>query len=53
MLKSDSKRINYICNSINLNVIINNTKNCHDSCEYGIAINKQSNTMIYYASNPD
>lgn len=30
-----------------------NTKNCHKSCEYGIAINKQSNTIIYYASNPD
>ncbi len=30
-----------------------NTKHCHKSCEYGIAINKQSNTIIYYASNPD
>lgn len=30
-----------------------NTKNCHDSCEYGIAINKKANTIIYYASNPD
>ena len=30
-----------------------NTKNCHESCEYGIAINKQLNTIIYYASNPD
>lgn len=30
MLKSDLKRINYIRNIININVMINNTKNCHD-----------------------
>ena len=30
-----------------------NTRNCHHSCEYGIAVNEKTNTIIYYASNPD
>ena len=27
--------------------------NCHPSCEYGIAVNKKTNTIIYYSSDPD
>ena len=30
-----------------------NTRNCHHSCEYGIAVNEKTNTIIYYVSNPD
>ena len=42
-------------NGYKLYVIGDNTteKYCHRSCEYGIAVNDKTNTIIYYVSAPD